>query len=105
MNEDLLQLPEITDVKEMLANARNDIKLEIEEDPDLVPLSKLLIQVIDILEEKISKHKNLNKLAEKDKIDVAAHLNFLQGLLEDFFFYDEVDFEEEEYVEEDGEEK
>lgn len=94
MNEDLIQLPEVKDIKEMLTNARADIQSEIEEDPELVPLSKLLLQVIDVLEEKTAKQKNLNKLADKEKIDVAAHLSFLQGLLEDFFFYEEIDFEE-----------
>lgn len=105
MNEDLIQLPELKDIKEMLTAVREDIQAEVQEDPELLPLSKLLIQVIDIIEEKLSKHKNLDKLNDKEKIDLAAYLNFLQGLQEDFFFYDEVDFEEGELEEIDNEEK
>ena len=106
MNEDLIQLPELKDIKEMLAATRQDISVEVEEDPELLPVSKLLTQVIDIIEEKIAKHKDLTNLDNKTKIDIAAYLNFLQGLQEDFFFYDELDFEEEgEGEEEESEEK
>jgi hypothetical protein len=105
MNEDLIQLPELKDIKEMLAASREDIQAEVQEDPELIPLSKLLIQVIDIIEEKISKYKNLSRLNEKEKIDLAAYLNFLQGLQEDFFFYDEIDFEEDDLEEVDAEER
>lgn len=100
MNEDLIQLPELKEINEMLSAARNDINAEIQEDPELIPLSKLLIQVIDIIEEKISQHKDLSKLGNKEKIDIAAYLNFLQGLQEDFFFYDDMEFEDEEEMEE-----
>lgn len=96
MNEDLIQLPEFKDVKEMLATTRDDIAVEVEEDPELLPLSKLVNQVIDLIEEKIAKQKDFSKLNEKEKIDLAAYLNFLQSLQEEFFFFDESDFEEEE---------
>lgn len=97
MNDDLIQLPELKEIKEMLVAARQDIQAEVEEDPELLPLSKLLIQVIDIIEEKIAKHKDLSKLSEREKIDCAAYLTFLQGLQEDFFFYDESGMEGEEF--------
>lgn len=105
MNEDLIQLPDVKDIREMLAAARGDIDVEVKEDPELLPLSSLLIQVIEIIEDKIGKNKDLNKLNSKDKIDVAAHLNFLQGLQEDFFLYDEMEFEEEDSDEESTDEK
>lgn len=105
MNEDLIQLPELKDIKEMLSSAREDISIEVQEDPELLPLSRLLNQVIDIIEEKIGNRKELNKIDIKEKIDLAAHLNFLQGLLEDFFLFDETDLEEEEFEDEDLEEE
>jgi hypothetical protein len=101
MNEDLIQLPEYKDVKEMLANTREDINVEIEEDSELLPLGNLLIQVIDIIEEKIAKQKDFSKLNDKEKIDLAAYLNFLQSLQDEMFFFDEEAFEDEEEL--DGE--
>jgi hypothetical protein len=104
MNEALIQLPELKDVKEMLTAARHDINVEVEEDPELIPLSKLLIQVIDVMEEKIAKLKDLNKLNEREKIDIAAYLNLFERLLEDFFIYDKDEFFEDEFEEEFDEE-
>lgn len=89
MNEDLIQLPEVKEIKEMLVTVRHDVQEEVEKDSELIPLSKLLLQVMDMIDEKVAKHKDLNKLNVKEKIDVAAYLSFLQGLQEDFFFYDE----------------
>ena len=89
MSEELIQFPEVAEIKEMLVDAREDVEAELQEDPDLVPLGKLIFNVIAILEEKISKHKDLNKLAEKEKIDIASHISFLNSLEDDFFFMDE----------------
>lgn len=104
MSEELIQFPTLQEVKEMLVEAREDINAELEEDPELVPLSKLLFKVIDLLEEKVAKHKDLNKISEKDKIDLAAHLCFLNSLEDDFFFIDDemegAEFEEVELDEE-----
>jgi hypothetical protein len=101
MEEEVIQLPELKDIKEMLTVTRQDIDFEIQEDKDLIPLSKLLVQVIDIIEEKIANHKDLTKLNEREKIDLAAYLNFLQCLQEDFFFFDEeMEFEEDDLDEE-----
>lgn len=105
MNEDLIQLPEIQEIKEMFQTAREEIKAEVEENEDLAPLSGLIFQVMDIIEEKISKQKDLNSLPEREKIDFAAYLNFLQSLQEDFFFFEEEDFEREFEDEESSEEK
>lgn len=89
MNEELIQFPAVEEIKEMLSEAREDIQAEIQEDPELVPLSKLLFRVIDILEEKVSKHRDLNTLPEKEKIDIASHISFLNSLEDDFFFMDD----------------
>ena len=89
MSEELIQFPTVVEIKEMLADARQDIEAELQENPDLVDLSKLIFSVIDVLEEKISKHKDLNKLNQKEKIDIASHISFLNSLEDDFFFTDD----------------
>ncbi|MBA3720945.1 MAG: hypothetical protein H0W88_00920 [Parachlamydiaceae bacterium] len=91
MSEDLINLPSVQEIKEMLKAARNDIATEIKQDPELVSPSKLLIEVIDIIDERIAKEKDLSKLNMKDKIYVAAHLNFLTCLFEDFFYVEDFD--------------
>lgn len=96
MNEDLIQLPDLKDVKEMLAAARKDIDTEVKQDPELLTSSKLLTQVMQVIEEKLGKEKNFNKLGIKEKIDIAAHLNFLHCLLEDFFLVGDEEFDESE---------
>lgn len=105
MTEDLIQLPNVQEVKEMLDIARRDIAAEVEQDSELQPASQLLIQVMDVIDSKLAKLKNLEKISQTEKIDVAAHLNFLQSLLEDFFMFDE-DFDDfEDYDDEDFEEE
>jgi hypothetical protein len=102
MKDELIQLPDLKDIKEMLKTARHDIIAEVEQDAELDAQSKLPIQLIDIIEEKIA--KGIDKIDLKEKIDVASHLNFLQCLLEDFFFVDEdFDGEFDEEFEEDFE--
>lgn len=97
MKEDLIQLPNIAEVKEMLQLAKTDIQNEIKQDPEVAPTSDLLLELITIIEEKTNKAKDLSKLPLKEKIDMAAHLNFLQILLEDFFLMDDdFDFSDEE---------
>lgn len=89
MKSELIQFPSIPELKEMLADAREDIKTELQEDHDLIDMGKLLFQVIDAIEEKISKNKDPNDLNEKEKIDLAAHICFLNMLEDDFYFFDE----------------
>lgn len=102
MSEELVQLPEIKEIKELLSVARHDVQAEAAEDPELQEASKLIFKVMDILEEKTSKQKDFSKMSEKEKIDCAAHLNFLHCLLEDFFIgdedFDDFDDEDEEYL-------
>lgn len=93
MNNDLIQLPEVSEIKELITCAREDIDNAAKEDAELASQSQLVLEVLRIIEEQISKQKDLNKLNLREKISVAANLNFLHGLLEDFFF-DEEDFEE-----------
>ena len=97
MREDLIELPAVNDIKDLLESAKNDINEELQEDPETAAQSKLLLAVINIIQGKIGNTQNLNSLELTEKINIAAHLNFLQDLLEDFFFTDDFD-------EEDGEE-
>ena len=106
MKDDLIQLPNVDEVTEMLALAKNDIQNELKQDPELKQTAELLVELIAIIEAKIAKNKDLTKLPLKDKIDMAAHLNFLQILLEDFFLLDEdFDFSDEEEEEEEESER
>ena len=108
MTEDLIQLPKAEEIKEMLDLAKTDIQSEIEQDPELKPASELLINVINVIENQVAEIKNFRNLDNEEKISLAAHLHFLQSLLEDFFmfedFEDDEDFEDldnEEYEDED----
>lgn len=94
MNEDthLIELPKLRDIKELLASAKHDIDEEIKEAPELAAHSKLVLKVIKIVEERLAKTADLDRLDLTEKINIAALLNFLQSLLEDFFFAG--DFEE-----------
>lgn len=108
MTEDLIQLPNIEEIKEMLDIAKRDIQTEVEQDPELQPASELLVQVIEVIDGKLAKSKGFDQLNQAEKIDIAAHLNFLQALLEDFFMFDDEfeDFDDEDFedeVEEDEE--
>lgn len=94
MNEDLhlIELPKLQDIKELITSAKHDIDEEIKQAPELAVHSKLVLKVIKIVEERLAKTPDLDKLELTEKIHVAALLNFLQSLLEDFFFAG--DFEE-----------
>lgn len=103
MKEDLIQLPELSDIKELLAMAKDDIAEQITETPEMKDEGELLKQVMGIIETKIGKEKDLHKLNLNAKIDMAAHLSFLQSLLEEFFMIDD-EFDDEFFDEEDEEE-
>lgn len=107
MTEDLIQLPNIEEIKEMLDIAKRDIQTEVDQDPELKSASELLVQVIDVIDGKLVKSKDFDQLNQAQKIDLAAHLNFLQALLEDFFMFDDEfdEFEDDEEFEEEEEEK
>lgn len=102
MTEDIIQFPDVTEMKEMLTAAKEDIKEAAKADPDMKEHSKLVMDVIAVIEEKIAGQKDLATLNAKDKIFLAAHINFFQTLLEDLFMDDDFDdeFEDEEDLEE-----
>lgn len=89
MSEDLIQLPDLKEIQELLVTARRDIDAEVEQEPELADEHALLVQVMAAFQELIAKAENNKNVSMKEKISIAAHLNFLQCLLEDFFFFDE----------------
>lgn len=101
MTEDIIQFPDVNEMKEMLIAARDDIREAAKADPDMKEHSQLVMDVITVIEEKIGGQKDLSKLSPKDKIFLAAHINFFQTLLEDLFMDDdfEDDFEEDDLEE------
>ncbi len=103
MNETLIQLPEKSELQEMLAMAKKDIHSEIEKDAEAQSSSVLLVKVIAVVEEKIAKHKNFSSLNANEQIDLGAHLTFLHTLLEDFFLSDDEFEDEDDFTEEDEE--
>lgn len=102
MNQDLIPLPEIEDIKEIINVAREDLVEVVKEVPDLAPEAELIKQVMAIVETKLGKRTNFDNLKNEERIDVAAYINFLQMLLDDFF-YDELDdsFDDEDFDDED----
>lgn len=106
MKEDVIQLPDLQEIKEMLQTAKEEVDAEVKENPELKDSCHLIFEVIAIIDGKLKASKDLDKLNIKEKIDVAAHLSFLQGLLEDFYFFeDEEDFDMDDFEEEDEEEE
>lgn len=91
MVQELIQLPELNEIQELLVMAKQDIDQEVKNNPDLTEDSKLLKEVMKVIQDKLAKKSNFSKLDTAEKIDLAAHINFLHCLLEEFFF-DEADF-------------
>lgn len=105
MKEDLIQLPEVSDIKDLLAMAKDDIAEQIAESPEMEEEGELLKQVMSIIETKMGKEKDLQKMNLNAKIDMAAHLSFLQSLLEEFFISDgEFDDYDDDFLDEEEEE-
>lgn len=105
MTEDIIQFPEVNEMRQMLSDAKVDVQEAAKADPDMKEHVKLVTDVINIIEEKISGQTDLSKLSAKDKIFLAAHINFFQTLLEDVFMDDFDEFEDEEDLEEIEDEK
>lgn len=96
MKEDLIQLPDLNEVKELLDEARANLKEEIQEFPELAQRAELITEVIKCIEEKFMHKKDMEKANIKEKIDFAAHLTLLQNLMQDFYFIeDDEDFDSE----------
>ena len=102
-NEDLIPLPEIAELKETIAAAKIDLKETINEIPELAESAKLIEKVMSMVEEKIKNHKDLTNLSLSEKIDIAAYINFLELLLDEFFF-NELEEEYSEFDDEDEDE-
>ncbi len=100
MTNSLIELPEISEIKELINLARTDVAADMKENEELAEDGKLILKLIDIIEEKVQKSSDFSKLNDTQKIDMASHLNFLHTLLEGFYGYlDDEDFEDEEFEE------
>lgn len=102
---EFIQMPDVSELKEELAAAKADIHAAVEEQPELATQSKFVMEVLDVLEEKISKATDLNTLSKNDQISVIAHLNLFYSLLEDIFGDDLEDFDDEDLFDLDEEEE
>jgi hypothetical protein len=92
---DFIQMPDVNELKEELTAAKTDILAAIEEQPELAEQSKFVMEVLDILNQKVASAKDLNTLSKNEQISVIAHLNLFYSLLEDIFGDDLEDFEDE----------
>lgn len=101
MNHEIIQLPDPNEIREFLSSAQQDVDTALKEEPELSSQHQLVTEVIRVMQEQVANKNDLNQLGLKEKISFAAHLNFLQGLLEDLFLGDQY----EEYEEEEGEEE
>lgn len=109
MNNDAIQMPEVMELKEELSVARTEIENVLKEEPELKSQGKFIMEVLAVIDECLAKNSDLNKLNRRDQISVMAHLNLFYSLLDDLFFDDLEEFDDEEFEmefsEEDEEEK
>lgn len=110
MNVDSIQMPDVKDLKEELTIARAEIEEVLKEEPELESQGKFILEVLAIVEERLADQKDLNTLARKDQIGLMAHLNLFYSLLDDLYFGDLEEFDDEELefneeAEEEDEEK
>lgn len=100
MTSDFIQMPDVAELKEELAAAREDLQEAIKENPEMESQNKFLMEVLGMIEGKLAKESDLNKLARPEQISIIAHLNLFYSLLDDAFGDDfddeEFDFEVEE---------
>lgn len=102
MTKDLIELPEVGEINELIEIAKNDITAVLKEDKELEPQGNLILKVLQAIEGKIANKGDLNAMPLDEKISLAAHLSFFHNLLEDFFFSDE-DFDDLDYDEDEEE--
>lgn len=105
MSLEAIQMPEVKDLKEELTIAKGEIQEVLKEEPELESQGKFILEVLAIVEERLSQEKNLNNLARKDQIGLMAHLNLFYSLLDDLYFGDLEEFDDEEFDEEEFEEE
>lgn len=106
MKEDLIVIPDIKEFKDLISDARSELsELELSEEEG--HRRELALDVVEILEGKLAKTSDINKLDIKEKIWFASHLYFLETILEDLFepFDEDMMFYEEDEVEEEEEEE
>ena len=101
---EFIQMPDVNELKEELAAAKTDIQSALAEQPELESQSKFVMEVLDILENKITAKADLNALSKEEQISVIAHLNLFYSLLEDIFGDDLEDFDDEDLFDLDDEE-
>jgi hypothetical protein len=92
---EFIQMPDVNELKEELAAAKTDILAAIEEQPELANQSKFVLEVLEVLDQKVASEKDLNSLSKNDQISLIAHLNLFYSLLEDIFGDDLEDLDDE----------
>ena len=109
MHNDAIQMPEVSELKEELTIAKNEIQNVLNEEPELESQGKFIMEVLSVIEDRLNTTPDLNKLNRKDRISIMAHLNLFYSLLDDLFFDDLEDLDEEElemeFADEDEEEE
>jgi hypothetical protein len=100
MSVEAIPMPEVNELKEELIVVRGEIEEVLKEEAELEAQGKFILEVLDIIEERLSKENDLNKLARKDQINLMAHLNLFYSLLDDLYFGDLEEFDDEEFEEE-----
>ncbi len=98
MSVEAIHMPEIKELKENLVAARSELEEILQEEPEMESQGQFILEVLAIVEESLAKHKDLNKLARKDQIALMAHLNLFYSMIDDLYFdeleeFDEDDFE------------
>lgn len=104
MKEDLIIVPEIEELKNVIADARHDLS-EIEEDSEVQDSRELAEKILDIIEEKIANKSSLKGIDVKEKVWFVSHLFLLENILEDIFDEDMFFLDDETSEEEDDEEE
>jgi len=106
MDNNFIQMPDASEVREELAAARADIQEAIKESPELADQSKFVMEVLATVDEMVAPGKDLNKLNRKEQISFLAHMNLFYSILEDIFFdEDDLMFDDEDLDEADLEEE
>lgn len=89
MSQDLLDLPTLEEIKELISAARADIAEATQQDPASAEDYMQIAEIVTCIEELIAKHRSLDKLSSKEKIALAAHLCFLDIAFDIVFFSEE----------------
>jgi hypothetical protein len=96
MNQDLLDLPSLEEVKELISAARTDIAEATEQEPESAVDFNQIAEVVNCIDELAAKHSSFENLSIKDRIALAAHLCFLDIAFDIVFFSEEDECEDDE---------